>query len=86
MKKEYCKPEITFESFELCSDIAKSCYFHVNSEILKCEISGPGIPTIFWYGSTCNRTAQELARLETPHAYDKACYHGPSGGSVHFTS
>lgn len=85
MKKEYCKPEITFESFELCSDIAKGCYYHVNSQEYGCTITGPGIPTIFWIGP-CTKTAQELARLETPHAYDKACYHGPSGGSVLFTS
>lgn len=85
MKKKYCKPEIGFESFELCSDIAKGCYFHVNLTDRSCKITGPGIPTIFWYGM-CSRQAQDLAKLQTPHVNDMACYHGPSGGTILFTS
>lgn len=85
MKKEYCKPEIAFESFELCSDIAKGCYFHVNSKVFDCEITWPGRPNVFCYGP-CSKTAADLAKLNVPGINDKACYHGPSGGSVLFTS
>ncbi|WP_294516769.1 hypothetical protein [uncultured Pseudoflavonifractor sp.] len=82
MKKRYCKPEIGFESFELCSDIAKGCYFHVTSQDYGCTITSPGIPTLFWYG-TCNDLAQGLATLQK---HDKPCYHGPSGKTILFTS
>lgn len=86
MKKKYCKPEIGFESFELCSDIAKGCYFHVNLTDSSCKITGPGIPTIFWYNGGCSELAADLSKRYTPDANDMACYHGPSGNTVLFTS
>lgn len=88
MKKKYCKPEVSFENFEMCSDIAKGCYFHVNNNDCDCTITHPGWPELFWYG-TCNGQAMQIANDTDPFScgeHDKACYHGPSGGSILFTS
>ena len=30
MKKTYCKPQISFEDFELCANIAAGCAFPTN--------------------------------------------------------
>ena len=56
MKKEYCKPELYFESFELSANIAANCGFPLNHTMVACQpISGM---TLFLETSNCETTPE----------------------------
>lgn len=68
MKKEYKKPELLFDSFELSANIALGC-----GQSLKVPI-GYGGTTIFAPIISCAREPQPGE--DTQHGY---CYHNPDG-------
>lgn len=81
MRKTYSKPDIVFESFSLCSNIAAGCEKIVNFASGTCGVIEltPGI-TIFSYdmaGCTPDFQTDE---------YDGWCYHNPSENNNMFNS
>lgn len=55
MKKRYIKPDLTFESFEMSSNIALGCGTAVNYGVESCKSNiAPGLPgTLFDGGAGC---------------------------------
>lgn len=66
MKKQYVKPELYFENFELSTTVATGCSIIVNQADTNCTIDIPGIGKIF-ITDPCMTT--EVADN------DKICYH-----------
>ena len=68
MKKEYSKPQIVFDSFQLSQSIAGNCDFISNFAAEVCMILEPETGDIV-FGSDCPFTV--------PGANDTICYHVP---------
>lgn len=77
MKKQYVKPELYFENFELSTTVATGCSIIVNHAATQCTIDIPGIGTIF-INDSCMTT--EVADD------DKICYHVPFDSNKLFSS
>lgn len=75
MKKEYKKPELLFDSFELSTSIATGCDTSLKAPI------GFGGTTIFAPIISCAREPQ--GNEDQQYGY---CYHNPDGASNLFTS
>lgn len=82
MKKTYCKPELTFESFELSQSVAAGCEFISNHVKGSCALD-LGIVTLF---------TQELFKQHVcgttpaPGQDDSFCYDVPSDDKNVFSS
>ena len=80
MKKEYKKPELLFDSFELSVNIAAGCSSNhrVGLSENACGLVVPGIGTAFVSEPICTYVPQE----------DESgwCYHVPTADTRHFGS
>ena len=77
MKKQYVKPELYFENFELSTYIATcSPNFRVNHTISNCSRDIAGENT-FMSNPTCKTTPQDEETI---------CYHNPTEESRYFSS
>ena len=72
MKKTYCKPQISFEDFELSANIASHCDKSAGpSDIKQCAYEIPGIGKLFlWNYNTCGY------KVHTDGQFG-LCYHIP---------
>lgn len=71
MKKDYCKPLIAFESFELTESIAQDCGKDIGpSDVQSCAYDIPGIGKIFIGDAQCT------LKVTTDGEYG-LCYHIP---------
>lgn len=80
MKKIYSKPEIVFESFSLCQNIAAGCEIRTNTPSqMQCAYGENdfGTPLFLQGVSACKVTTQENETL---------CYHIPTEGNNIFNS
>lgn len=76
MKKRYIKPDLTFESFEMSSNIAADCTNRVISGIEKCgNMIVPGM-SLFAEHYNCEYVPEDAG----------LCYQSVSGENVIFTS
>lgn len=79
MKKTYCKPQISFEDFELCANIAAGCVHKANQWRGVCAYRILGGYMVFVDGvNDCTYRQQE-------GAYG-VCYHGPTETNAIFGS
>lgn len=79
MKKTYCKPQISFEDFELCANIANGCDVTTGATKGTCGYTIPGIGTLFMSGvQACNWRVDD--------GYSRICYHIPLADTSLFTS
>lgn len=74
MKKEYKKPELLFDSFELSASIAGTCGNPINHTIEVCKPI-PGV-NVFIDKQTCETTPDDVG----------LCYNIPTPGNTIFTS
>ena len=76
MKKEYVKPYLALESFQLVAALAGSCsdsgYSTLNSSIDSCILSDDTL-----FGASCE---------DSVHEYPELCYQGPVNGGLYLTS
>lgn len=81
MKKTYCKPQISFEDFELSANIAAKCAISVGPDDLQhCAYEIPGIGKLFL------RTYSECEyKLRTDGEFG-LCYHIPMERNSLFNS
>ena len=88
MKKTYSKPEISFESFVMSTNIAGDCEkpFVNNATKGVCAVIGSGGITVFdsKVGGACKFTPEGLGG--TPDIYDGLCYHVPTEAKNLFNS
>lgn len=77
MKKEYKKPELLFDSFELSECIAKGCSIKTNHTTETCG-NVPGIGTL-WSSDSCTFKVGD-------DNSDNFCYNVPTEGNKLFTS
>lgn len=78
-KRNYSKPQIVYESFELSSNIAASCTVIVNSADIATCAKGQDIGGVTVFGSTANCDY-------VPEDMDKFCYHVPINDGSAFSS
>ena len=79
MKKTYCKPQITFEDFELCANIAAGCEFKTDHAMDVCAYKLLGGYKVFVAETTaCKYKQQDGA--------GGVCYHIPVDSRNIFTS
>lgn len=80
MKKQYVKPAMFSETFDICDSIAAGCGIAVGSTEHDCSYSVPGIPgaNLFIVGGTCITTP--------PGDGDGVCYHIPTAETKLFDS
>lgn len=82
MKKTYVKPEIEFESFALCTNIAGDCEVKItNSTRGTCTILGSGNIPLF-----DQQTSSICVYTDGPDLWDGACYHVPENSPNLFNS
>ena len=81
MKKQYQKPCLYYENFQLSQSIAAGCEGIANFAENQCTLTleGPGYSLVlFQYGTLC---------LDSPpNPDDYACYHAPSEANNVFSS
>lgn len=78
MKKEYSKPEVYFDSFELSQSIAAGCRYISNQEAEVCPVDIDAPFTLYSTTGICGMTPSG--------PYDRICYDVPSADSMIFTS
>ena len=76
MKKEYKKPQIIFESFELSQSIANGCQYISNQAYGICPVDVDG------FGALFNNAACEWPGVMG----ENVCYHDPAEDNRVFTS
>lgn len=75
MKKEYKKPELLFDSFELSTNIAsETCQYQITLAEKVCAVVVPGIGKVFIESSGCDYPGNNV------------CYHVPEAGNNVFSS
>ncbi len=69
MKKQYVKPAMFSETFDICDSIAAGCGIAVGSTRETCSYSDPTLPgvSLFIVGGVCAMTP--------PGDNDQVCYH-----------
>ncbi len=76
MKKEYVKPYLALESFQLVAALAGSCtddgYTPLNQGIDTCKLSDDTM-----FGMSCE---------DSVHDFPELCYQGPVNGGLYLTS
>ncbi len=76
MKKEYVKPYLALESFQLVAALAGSCsgegQFTLNQGIDNCKLADDTL-----FGAACE---------DNVHLYPDLCYQGPVNGGLYMTS
>lgn len=79
MKKQYVKPAMFSETFDICDSIAAGCGIAVGSTENVCGYSVPGVGYIFitGVGGQC---------MFTPGDGDGVCYHIPTAETKLFDS
>ena len=77
MKKQYVKPELYFEDFELSTTVATGCSIIVDHAVTDCTIDIPGIGKIFITDSCMRREVADN---------DKICYNVPFDSNKLFSS
>lgn len=75
MKKGYTKPEIMFESFSLCTNIAAGC--DEKTSLQGMDACG-WIPDNKWTGGTIFISAPICETTPAGTGYDSLCYNVPS--------
>ena len=79
MKKTYCKPQVAFENFELCANIAAGCAFKTNHWRHTCAYTIAGGFKVFVQDANeCVYKWQDGA--------SGICYHVPIDSRTIFTS
>lgn len=78
MKKQYVKPAMFNEAFDICDSIAAGCGIAVGLTENTCSYSDPTLPgTIFIAEPVCDMT---------PGPGDEVCYHVPTSDTKLFDS
>lgn len=80
MKKQYVKPAMFSETFDICDSIAAGCGIAVGSTKETCSYSDPTIPEFkfFIVGGACT--------MVPPGDNDQVCYHVSTPGTQLFDS
>lgn len=78
MRKSYTKPEITFDSFALTTDITASCSMSATFDPNTCPVYYPDWGVTFFSDGTCD--------AYPPGGLDFICYHVPAGDRNVFIS
>lgn len=80
MKKQYVKPAMFSEAFDICDSIAAGCGIAVGSTEGNCDYPVPGVPgvSLFIVGGACTMTP--------PGDGDGVCYHIPTAETKLFDS
>lgn len=83
MKKEYVKPYLAVESFQLDASVAGVCPSDLNHSLSDCsfvQASKAGMSLDIYYGPACVRDGgiDMLQHQQIPENAD-ICYHGPAG-------
>ncbi len=78
MKKNYTKPQIVFDNFELSQSIAGSCEAISNQVQFVCPVEIPELGFSVFNEGTCDYYA--------PDINDYVCYDGPPSSSQVFSS
>ena len=79
MKKEYKKPELLFDSFELSESIAAGCEYITGQTIDQCAYYTGGRNVFVESVTACTTKTQD-------GTWDSICYHVPNENSNLFTS
>lgn len=79
MKKQYVKPAMFSEAFDICDSIAAGCGIAVGSTEHDCSYSDPTLPgvSLFIVGGACTMP---------PGDNDGVCYHIPTAETKLFDS
>lgn len=77
-KKQYIKPAIKYESFNMSSHIASGCALGPTSAEFACPVMVPEWGITFFGEKNCD--------YSTPDVYDMVCYHVPTADGNVFTS
>ena len=87
MKKTYVKPEIMFEDFTLCSNIATGCESIVGSPTKgSCAVESSGGIKLFDNTiPACDYSATDVGFAPDTY-YNKFCYHVPTESNNLFNS
>lgn len=86
MKKEYKKPEIFMESFEVSEFIATACQNNVNATQDTCTVQ-VGTEVVFTSSNnTCTVKANDGTSSVIDEEYNSFCYHIPLAGTRSFGS
>lgn len=80
MKKTYSKPDIMFDSFSLCTNIAAGC--ETKTPLPKSDACG--LPYFNWV--IFQTPMQGCTRIAENGMWDKTCYHVPSESNNLFSS
>ena len=84
MRKTYSKPEIMFEDFTLCANIAAGCEKKVNNPSqYACGVPMTGGETVF-SDTICDYTPGSLGQADDQ--WDGFCYHHPTENANLFNS
>ena len=85
MKKVYTKPQIEFESFTLCNNIAAGCETTTNlPSANQCGMDFSGL-VVFMTGMT-GCTGIQIDNVGGDGEFNGICYHVPNGDNNLFTS
>lgn len=79
MKKEYKKPELLFDSFELSESIASGCEHITGHSMNQCAYNVAGKSVFVEAVAVCTTIPQD-------GTYNGICYHVPNENSNLFTS
>ena len=84
MKKAYVKPDIMFESFMLCTNIATGCEHVANHAMDACsyEVEVTDMISYFYFADNVSACLEKKQDGE----YNGICYHNPSSLNNVFTS
>lgn len=80
MKKEYVKPYLALESFQLVAALAGSCQNAINHSIDECNGNEEDLGVFF--GNSCDIHAI----IDGKYTEDGVCYHGFDGLGNYLTS
>ena len=79
-KKPYSKPQIIFEDFSLCTNIAAGCEYKANSVVDVCSYSYPGGFNSFTFRPVCMNVVRDDGLSLKP------CYYIPTSDDNIFNS
>lgn len=68
-KKEYSKPDISFQNFRLSTELCASCMYQADFAANACPVIVAGFPFVLITDDNCEMSAPEVT--------DTICYHVP---------
>ena len=78
MKKEYVKPYLAVESFQLDASIASGCGAKLGATADNCSFLTSEVDLDIYYGAGCQE-AGGIDMMQYSNGGPQICYHGPAG-------